>query len=318
MMRISIAMCTYNGARFVSEQLQSIATQTRVPDELIVCDDGSRDDTISIIERFAASVPFPVRIFANEQNLGSTGNFEKAISLCSGELIALCDQDDIWMENKLEYLEPCFADSSIGGVFSDASLVDEDSQPSDGTLWRVFGFTPRLRDQWRTQSALPVLMKQDIVTGATLMFRAELRSSILPISREWIHDGWIAWMIAMTSQLDFLDAPLIRYRVHRSQQAGIPDSSSTAIYARLVSGESGRSLRDLRKFEDLYFRIDRLPIAPSSAAIGLLQQKIMHCHFRVSLPANRAARVPAVLSHLPDYSHYSRGLREAMKDMVQP
>ncbi|MBC7931137.1 MAG: glycosyltransferase, partial [Rubrivivax sp.] len=95
--RLSIAMCTYDGGRYLAEQLASIAAQTRAPDELVVCDDRSRDETTSIVRRFAETAPFPVRLYVNEQNLGSTRNFEKAIGLCEGELIALSDQDDVWL-----------------------------------------------------------------------------------------------------------------------------------------------------------------------------------------------------------------------------
>src|SRR4051794_15860948 len=93
----SVAMCTYNGARFIGAQLASVAAQTRTPDELIVCDDRSTDETVAIVQKFADSAPFRVRLHVNEENLGSTKNFERAVSLCEGDLIALCDQDDVWL-----------------------------------------------------------------------------------------------------------------------------------------------------------------------------------------------------------------------------
>src|SRR5437879_6214343 len=125
-MRLSIAMCTYNGARFLKEQLDSIASQTCSPDEVIVCDDHSSDGTVQVIERFASGAPFPVKLQVNETNLGSTKNFEKAIGLCQGEVIALADQDDVWSSIKLERLIAAFeSDPNLGLVFSDAQLVDE-------------------------------------------------------------------------------------------------------------------------------------------------------------------------------------------------
>lgn len=98
---ISVAMCTYNGSAFLQEQLDSIAAQTRLPDELVICDDGSSDSTVDIVERFAHGVSFRVQLFRNPQNLGSTRNFEQAMRLCTGDLIALSDQDDVWMPEKL-------------------------------------------------------------------------------------------------------------------------------------------------------------------------------------------------------------------------
>src|SRR6266704_3029265 len=102
--QISIALCTYNGARFLPEQLESIAAQTRLPDEMVVCDDRSADETTDIIRTFAKNALFPVRLEINEQKLGSTKNFEKAIRLCHGEIIAPADQDDVWNPQKLSKL----------------------------------------------------------------------------------------------------------------------------------------------------------------------------------------------------------------------
>ena len=100
-MRISLAMTTYNGEDYLEEQLESFLRQTRIPNELIVCDDGSRDSTLNILEAFQLKAPFPVMINRNVENLGYTKNFENALSKCSGELIFLSDQDDIWEANKV-------------------------------------------------------------------------------------------------------------------------------------------------------------------------------------------------------------------------
>src|SRR5947208_26587 len=96
-MRISIAMCTYNGAAHVEEQLRSFSGQTRLPDEVVVCDDRSSDDTMLLLEPFSRTAPYPLRIHRNDENLRSTKNFERAVSLCSGDILALSDQDDVWL-----------------------------------------------------------------------------------------------------------------------------------------------------------------------------------------------------------------------------
>jgi len=101
-MKISIAMATYNGEKYLREQLASFTTQTHQPDELVVCDDGSNDATVDILRQFAASAPFEVSIHENETNLGYAKNFEKAMSLCSGDIVFLSDQDDVWFDSKLE------------------------------------------------------------------------------------------------------------------------------------------------------------------------------------------------------------------------
>src|SRR5215208_90703 len=117
-LKFYVAMCTYNGAQFVAEQLDSIAAQTRRPDELVVCDDGSDDATPEIIREFAHRASFPLRFYVNETNLGSTRNFERAISLCEGDFIALADQDDVWLPEKLERLERALADENIALAFT--------------------------------------------------------------------------------------------------------------------------------------------------------------------------------------------------------
>ena len=124
-----VALCTYNGALYLREQLDSLAAQTRLPDELVVCDDGSTDRTLAILDSFAAAAPFPVRI-RNRTRLGTPKNFERAIGLTTGAIIALADQDDVWYPHKLKRLERELARSKrIGLVFSDADVVDDRLRP---------------------------------------------------------------------------------------------------------------------------------------------------------------------------------------------
>ena len=143
---ISVALCTYNGERFLAEQLASIASQTRLPDELICCDDGSTDGTVAVLESFAATVPFPVRIVRNERNLGSNENFAQAIFLCQGELIALCDQDDRWLPRRLEVeAQALDAHAEAQLVFSDGEMLGETGERLSSRLWDQFEFSGRCR-----------------------------------------------------------------------------------------------------------------------------------------------------------------------------
>src|ERR1700723_2014959 len=138
--RISVALCTYNGERFLRHQLESIQQQTRLPDELVVCDDRSTDQTFAIVREFAARVSFPIVIVQNPETLGSARNFEKAIRLCTGDLIALSDQDDLWYPNRLQRSEHEFiAHPQAGLVFSDADVIDEQNRPLGATLWQQLG-----------------------------------------------------------------------------------------------------------------------------------------------------------------------------------
>src|ERR1051325_2274006 len=135
-MRLSIALGTYNGGVYLKEQLESLAAQTRMPDELVISDDHSTDDTLRLVEEFAATADFPVRLSVNESNLGIAKNFEKAISLCRGDVIVLSDQDDVWHPDKLESVERVFESKpQLSLVFSNAELVDETLRLYDETLF---------------------------------------------------------------------------------------------------------------------------------------------------------------------------------------
>lgn len=194
MNKFSIAMCTFNGGSYVKQQLESIAAQTRAPDELVVCDDCSTDETIQILEEFSRSALFPVGIFVNEQTLGSTKNFERAASLCQGDLIAFSDQDDVWMPEKLALLEAEFLNHpDVGLVFSDAELVDEELRPLGSLMWNEVGFREREKNLVKKGRALDVFLPGWSVTGATMAFRSRFVEVILPIPTDlpMIHDGWI-------------------------------------------------------------------------------------------------------------------------------
>ncbi|HOM03757.1 MAG TPA: glycosyltransferase family 2 protein, partial [Acetivibrio sp.] len=219
--RISIALCTCNGEKYLREQLDSIEFQTRLPDELVVCDDASSDHTVEIIEAFASTVLFPVHLTINKKNLGSTKNFEKAIGLCRGDIIVLSDQDDVWYPEKLRRLEAVFSGSSqIGAVFTDAQVVDEQLNPLGYSLWQSVGFGGREQRRLADGKAFDVLLRRNVVTGCTMAFRSEFKDMVLPIPEKHVHDAWIAIIISAIAKVVALPEPLIKYRQHARNQIG--------------------------------------------------------------------------------------------------
>ncbi|MDY6263405.1 MAG: glycosyltransferase [Fibrobacter sp.] len=98
--KISIALATYNGEKYLSELLDSLLTQTVLPDEIVVSDDCSKDNTIQILRDYSKKLP--IKVLCNESNLGVNKNFEKAVKMCSGDYILICDQDDVWLPNNIE------------------------------------------------------------------------------------------------------------------------------------------------------------------------------------------------------------------------
>jgi glycosyltransferase involved in cell wall biosynthesis len=311
--RVSVAMCSFNGERFLRRQLESIAGQERLPDELVVCDDGSSDASVEILREFAGRARFPVHIVSNERNLGSTKNFEKAISLCTGDFIALCDQDDQWLPHKLSRLSEVLAkDESMGGVFSDADLVDADGTPIGKRLWEVHKFGFASSSHFNRMAAIMLLLKHDVVTGATLMFRASMRNVMMPIPDYWIHDGWIAWVLALYSRLTFVSEPLLRYRIHGGQQLGVGHFSQQ----RNSDLEEQGLTRLVAQFEALRGRWTAYPGDDFDDCLVLLENKIAFLQRRNNLPGNTVRRAFAVLSSIRSYQQYARGLSSMRGDLV--
>jgi glycosyltransferase involved in cell wall biosynthesis len=231
--KISVALCAYNGARFLDAQLDSFVAQTRRPDELVVCDDGSTDDTARFLDRFQSRAPFPVRIFRNETNLGTTKNFEKAIRLCTGDLIATSDQDDIWLPQKLELALAAFeAIPRCGLIFTNAEVVEEDLRSRGHSMWESIHFGPSARRKVRHGHAFEVLLRQWVVTGATMVFRSELRPYLLPIPEIWTHDGWIALVISAMAPIGMIESSTVKYRQHSAQQIGGKKLTLKELYER--------------------------------------------------------------------------------------
>lgn len=213
-------MTTYNGARFLKTQLNSFLIQTRVPDELVVCDDASSDQSLEILRQFKDAAPFNVLIHENKTNLGTTRNFDQAIELCKGDIIFLSDQDDIWDSKKIEKFLYEFADPNIDMVFSDAEVIDARGRKSGYRLWSAVGFTSRHQTKWSNGKAFNMLLRRNVVTGATMAFRSELRDVIHPIPVNWIHDAWIALLATALSDTVFIPETLISYREHGGNQIG--------------------------------------------------------------------------------------------------
>jgi glycosyltransferase involved in cell wall biosynthesis len=315
-MRVSIAMCTYNGSRFLNQQLQSIAAQTLPPCELVICDDGSTDSTSHIVKSFAQAVAFPVRFIRNEATLGSTRNFEKAIRLCQGDTIALCDQDDVWQPGKLDTMASLLAaEPQVGGVFCNAGLIDESSRSLAGSLWHRSQVTPAIQAELNGADGAFLLLERRVVTGATLAFRANLVSQVTPIPSEWVHDAWIALIIAAVSRLRAIPEHLMSYRLHASQQVGL---TPRRWYAGLqVDRRQAMATHKLaeHRWRSLAEKLETLPIDPS--LVRLAQERWAFMQTRTALRQQKMAdRVVGATLSLPKYFRFSQGLMSYGRDVA--
>ena len=219
---VSIAMCTYNGARFVGEQLQSFLRQSRLPDQLVVCDDCSQDGTQELLQGFAHTAPFPVELRFNEHNLGVTRNFAQAIGACRGEIIALSDQDDVWHPEKLSQLVTLFDEHPQSGyVCSDAGLIDENGRALCGRLWEQWYISPVELLEQDGDGTGRQLLKYNCITGCTMAFRARLRPRLIPIPTSWVHDHWICTVCELLGEHGVATPELlVSYRLHARQVCG--------------------------------------------------------------------------------------------------
>lgn len=197
-MRISIAMATYNGGRFLQEQLDSFLAQSRLPDELIVTDDGSTDDTVKILRRFAKAAPFKVRVERNPKQLGAHRNFERALSLCTGDIVLLSDQDDIWYAEKIETVVDAFDPEALA-LYHDEHLFEESGLMSDTFMKRA------ARIGWG----------QDMLTaGNCTVLRREALKWVLPFPEQTFFDDWINLVMHRLGARQILATPLQKWRRH--------------------------------------------------------------------------------------------------------
>jgi glycosyltransferase involved in cell wall biosynthesis len=327
--RISVALATFQGARFLHLQLESIANQTLLPTELVVGDDGSSDRSAQIVAEFAQSAPFPVSLQVHSHRVGSARNFESVIGECAGDVIALSDQDDVWKPTKLEELARAIGDaSSPGMVFSDGEVIDADGRPLGISCWDAIDVTARERKAMAAGEQFETLVRRQrrvggTLPGAMLAFRTHFRPLLLPFpdflpaaGKGLLHDSWIALLVSAVSRVGVVDEPLVLYRQHGDQQIGVQPRRATG-RPRVIRGpwtsEHARWLRALH--ERLRARHDRFG---GDDAIALLERWQRHLDVRSHLPRNRFRRVPTVARELTTgrYRAYSSGLRSAARDLL--
>lgn len=312
--RISVAMCTYNGDRFLAEQLESLLEQHRPPHEVVICDDGSMDRTVEILLRFARKATFPVRVVQNPSNLGYSKNFQKAVALTDGDVIALADQDDRWHPHKLNRLMELFADPATGGVFSNGDLIDTASRPVPGDLWTRFQFDIKEQNRFRTGEAFQVMLRRNVVTGMAFAFRSRFRNMLAWLPEPWPHDAWLGLLLAASGELRDCPEHLVAYRTHASQQIGVPqtiaDKQTSARTEGLAAYRSRSRERNVRAYRTDLEAFEALLASPAAPLVGrwqsAIQGKIGHSRRGIEqLSSPTWQRWPDVLWHWRDYLRYA-------------
>ena len=279
---VSIAMATYNGAKYLQEQLDSFATQSRLPDELVVCDDSSEDETISIIEEFSQRAPFAVRLIKNPKNLGFIKNFEKALALCAGDLIFFSDQDDVWFPEKVQYIARTFQEKDGRLlVIHDGQLVDERlhwyGATNIGQVRAGFGDDGHY------------------ITGALSIIHKDLNPYILPFPDDLNvgHDVWIHLIAKFLGKRVVIERPLQLIRRHSTNTSDWVASSTTKI-SRLSVFQSHLSTTPAISYQD------RIDLNES------LQKRLEH------IQSNKAGKFPACT--IDASLNYLKAERRALDD----
>lgn len=272
-------MTTYNGQSFLKKQLDSILNQTVKVDEIIVCDDGSTDDTHKILDSYVKNgiVKFEV----NTINLGFVKNFEKALSLCTGEYIFLADQDDVWYPNKVEVLL-----QSIGGnllVHSDCDLIDS----SDELVAKNF------KGQITTHQTADDFLFANVVTGCTVLIHRDLLKFALPFPDGLAyHDWYLALHAAYLERIAYVSQSLTGYRQHQLQDTG--------------SGESGKS-SILRNCRNRIRGVEFLQIKSTKKQLANLKSCLFVFSEDVRFQKKLKKVIGALEGYVSDFFHFSYG-----------
>jgi glycosyltransferase involved in cell wall biosynthesis len=320
---VSVALCTYNGARYLAAQVESICAQRPVPAEIVLSDDGSTDESVSVVRqtlaRHGAAAP-ALLVFENARPLGVTRNFEQAVRHCRHDLIALCDQDDVWHAGRLARMAEEFdrrPDLSL--LHSDARLVDGNLVPLGSTLFEALEVRPSELSAIKAGQAFAVLQRRNLVTGATTVFRRSLLEAALPFPTPWVHDEWLAAVAAATGRVDVLPEPLIDYRQHATNQIGAVRPTLTQklgkVFAARGTKHEARAVRAEVLLEKLVQLGDRVPKDRVDAQRG----KLAHQRFRAALPGARLLRWAPVLVEAARgrYARFDRGWQSVIQDLFE-
>lgn len=318
---IGVALATYNGARFVGEQFTSILEQSRTADAIVVADDGSKDETLAVVRALADGRGTPITVLEGDRSLGVTANFERAVTALTTEVVALSDQDDRWHRTRLEQLGGHFSDGSVTLVHTDADLIDDDGAPLGRTLFESLEIRPDEFAAEETGRAFEALLRRNLATGATVLFRRDLLEVALPFPREWVHDEWLAIMAAATGGVRVVREATIDYRQHASNEIGVAEPTLARKVKRVLEPRAERNRLLATRFRTLAERLEQLGGRIPAGYVQQARAKAAFEERRAAMPASRLRRAVPVLrlARTGAYGRYaSRGRADIVRDLVQP
>lgn len=311
-MMISVALCTYNGERYIRQQLASILEQSLPPDEIVICDDRSTDHTLDIINDIASASKILCHVYENDINLGYKRNFEKAVSLCRGDIIFLSDQDDVWYKNKIRIVARCFDDASVMMVHHDDRLVDENLSIIYDSYWRAIGmpYAQMSKDDYR-----PLLMR-NYVQGSACAFRKDVYEAAVPFNTCVSHDTWLALFAIHMGKLISLNEPLMAYRQWGKNSMGV----HIPTLLEKIKGYSNKLQLILKDhIENIQSRVDLF----ADLEQRLTEQKrpflvpySMHDVFQKRLDIALSNHIVVPLSYYYSYCSFKEDTKQLLKDYM--
>ncbi len=318
MTTVSVALATYNGARYVAEQVRSVLAQVPAPMQLVVADDGSTDGTLDIVRSVAADYPATTLtvLLPEAAPLRVAGNFARAIAATTGDLVALSDQDDRWHAGRLAALVARFdAEPDVIFVHHDAQLVDAAGEALGERLLDWLRVGRDERQLLTSGRALAAFIRRNTATGATVIFRRSLADQALPIGAGWIHDEWFAVIAAAQGASRLDERALVDYRQHGSNEIGVSRPTLGYLVRRMIEPRGDRYAWLSERSDALVARLEDLGI--TGAPLELARRKAAFERARAAYPASRLARVPAVLARRRDYAQLSsQGRVDILRDLM--
>jgi len=323
---VSVAIATYNGEKFFFEQLESIRKQTVAPNEIVISDDNSSDDTLAVVDKalppeWRHDNGVALKILHNSQALGPGKNFEKAMSACTSDFIACADQDDLWVPHKLAaFLEVFSKNPQALLVHSDAELVDSKGTPMGMTLSQGLAVSATELEALHSGHSLPAIIKRNLVTGATMMVKKELLALAFPLPGEELHDGWLALVASLLDALVFVPEKLLHYRQHDSNQiGGKPMGVLDSVVAVQKSWIDMAAVLKAHN-QDHAELLERLGDRVSEVNKNIVFDRIAHNTWRIGLPTSRIFRVWPVLWGVirGRYARYGRQPHDVVRDLLMP
>ena len=319
--RTCVVLCTFNGEAFVAEQVAGVLAQLQPVDEIVVSDDASTDACVDRVREALAGFGGDLRIHVNPATLGVVRNFETALRLAKGDVCFLCDQDDVWRADKVQWMVAAFArEPQLMLLHSGARIIDKSGARTGATLLSELRVRARDLAAYDAGDALSVLLHRNIVTGATVAVRRELLDLALPIPEGYWHDEWLALIAAAVGSIRRIDEPLIDYRIHKGNQAGLRGVMPGVRIRAAVSRRGGFHAVRARKLDALLERLRCLGSRVPVARLHLVEACRDHWRLRANLPQRRTERVASILAEWRGgrYRRFSNGWRAALRDLVEP